>query len=40
MDISLIQMNSGEKTTEKNVAKACDFIDKAAKDSPDIIVTP
>ena len=40
MNISLIQMNSGEKTTEKNVAKACDFIDKAAKDSPDIIVTP
>ena len=40
MNISLIQMNSGEKTSPENVAKACDFIDQAAKDSPDIIVTP
>ncbi|MBN19017.1 MAG: hypothetical protein CL758_06055 [Chloroflexi bacterium] len=40
MKISLIQMNSGEKNTRDNVAKACDFINEAAKDSPDLIVTP
>lgn len=40
MRISLIQMTSGSTKTADNVAKACDFIDEAAKDSPDLIVLP
>ena len=40
MRLSLIQMSSGAKESADNVAKACDFIDQAAKDRPDLIVTP
>ena len=40
MRLSLIQMNSGSKESADNVAKACDFIDQAAKDRPDLVVTP
>lgn len=39
MKLSLIQMNSGQEK-EANVARACQFIDKAAKDKPDLIVLP
>ena len=40
MRLSLIQMSSGAKKSADNVAKACDFIDQAAKERPDLIVTP
>ena len=40
MRVSLIQMTSGAKKTGDNVAKACDFIDEAAKERPDMIVLP
>ena len=40
MRLSLIQMSSGASDSAANVAKACDFIDLAAKDRPDLIVTP
>ena len=40
MRLSLIQMSSGAGDSAANVAKACDFIDLAARDRPDLIVTP
>ena len=39
MNLSLIQMNCGSDR-DTNVARACDFIDRAAKDKPDLIVLP
>ena len=40
MRIALVQMSSGSESNADNVAKACDFIDKAAKERPDMIVLP
>ena len=40
MRLSLIQMASDAKDTAGNIAKACDFIDQAARDRPDLIVLP
>ena len=40
MRLSLIQMASDAKDTVGNIAKACDFIDQAARDRPDLIVLP
>ena len=40
MRIALIQMSSGSHNNSDNVAKACDFIDKAAKETPDLIILP
>jgi len=40
MRLALVQMASDTKTTSGNVDKACDFIDEAAKESPDLIVLP
>ena len=39
MKLSLIQMNCGSDR-DTNVARASDFIDRAAKDKPDLIVLP
>jgi len=39
MKLSLIQMNAGQEK-EANVERACQFIDKAAKGKPDLIVLP
>ena len=39
MKLSLIQMNCG-RDRDSNVAQACDFIDKAAKENPDLLVLP
>lgn len=39
MKLSLIQMNCGNDR-DSNVARACDFIDQAAKEKPDLIVIP
>ena len=39
MKLSLIQMNSGNDR-DSNVARACDFIDQAAREKPDLIVLP
>jgi len=39
MKLSLIQMNCGNDR-DSNVARACDFIDQAAKEKPDLIVLP
>ncbi|HEY82488.1 MAG TPA: carbon-nitrogen hydrolase family protein [Dehalococcoidia bacterium] len=39
MKLSLIQMNSGQDR-DANVARACQFIDQAAQDKPDLIVLP
>ena len=40
MRVVLIQMSSDAGTNAGNVAKACDLIDEAAKDRPDLIVLP
>ena len=40
MRLSLIQMASDAKDTAGNVAKACEFIDQAAQDRPDLIILP
>jgi N-carbamoylputrescine amidase len=40
MRLALIQMTSDAGTNAGNVAKACDLIDKAAKDQPDLILLP
>ena len=39
MKLSLIQMSCGTDR-DSNVARACDFIDQAAKEKPDLIVIP
>jgi len=39
MKLSLIQMNCGNDR-DANVARACDFIDQAATEKPDLIVLP
>ena len=39
MKLSLIQMNSGQDR-DTNVARACQFIDQAAQNKPDLIVIP
>ncbi len=39
MKLSLIQMNCG-KDRDTNVSRACDFIDQAAREKPDLIVLP
>lgn len=39
MKLSLIQMNAGQDR-DTNVARACQFIDRAMKDKPDLIVLP
>lgn len=39
MKLSLIQMNCGNDR-DSNVARACDFIDQAVKEKPDLIVLP
>ncbi len=39
MKLSLIQMNCG-KDRDSNVARACNFIDRAAREKPDLIVLP
>ncbi len=40
MKITLIQMRSDSNARDENVAKACKYIDQAARDQPDIIVLP
>ena len=40
MRLALIQMSSDADDTAGNVAKACDYIDEAAKENPDLIVLP
>ena len=40
MRIALVQMSSGSESNADNVAKACDFIDEAARERPDMIVLP
>jgi len=39
MKLSLIQMNAGQDR-DTNVTRACQFIDKAAQEKPDLIVLP
>ncbi len=39
MKLSLIQMNAGDDR-DANIEKACNFIDEAAKEKPDLIVLP
>ncbi len=40
MRISLVQMNSRTAARDENVARACAFIDEAAKARPDLVVVP
>ena len=40
MRLALVQMASDAGTNAGNVSKACDLIDEAAKDRPDLIVLP
>ncbi len=40
MRISVIQMNSRSAARDENVARACAFIDEAAKARPDLVVVP
>ena len=40
MRIALVQMSSGSQSNADNVAKACDCIDEAARERPDLIVLP
>ena len=40
MRLALVQMSSDADTTAGNVAKACDFVDEAARERPDLIVLP
>ena len=39
MRISLIQMN-GNKSRDENVARACNYIDQAATENPDLVILP
>ncbi len=40
MRISVVQMNSRTAARDENVARACAFIDEAAKARPDLVVLP
>ncbi len=40
MRLSLIQMNSRTGARDENVARACAFVDEAARQDPDIIILP
>jgi len=40
MRVTLIQMNSRTASRDDNVERACVFVDKAAKEHPDLIVLP
>jgi N-carbamoylputrescine amidase len=40
MRLSLIQMNSRTGARDENVARACAFVDEAARQNPDIVILP
>ena len=40
MRLTLIQMNSRTASRDDNVARACAFVDEAARQKPDIVVLP
>ena len=40
MRLALIQMNSRTAARDENVARACAFVDEAARQNPDIVVLP
>jgi predicted amidohydrolase len=40
MRLALVQMNSRTASRDENVARACAFVDEAARENPDIVVLP